>query len=725
MNRDNFDEDFRDSVQEKVKLIVEKYYKDIREKEIVNLSYDNCNLLSEAKIQFPELVAIINSKEQALKEHMKQCSQSFTEEAVGNLSNNDWKKLEESLLQITHSPNQEIRQKTFFQLQKLMEEQCDQICESTRDGQSFIGLEEDPIQSIDFFCRCKSLQVPEARNGIMKIIRLFYSKRKTCVSRINSLINKRKSAGQTKTPLHVNQEVEIVMRFLKLSKSLNNAKLSSRDFYQEALDLLSHVSHHLVKNTTVLKRNTEYIEAAKTTYSVASICIDQSAKDAHALTELAKLVDIIHSQVKEDKRLHLNKPTVNIWGEANNQVILLIDQIERLCSECLDECSRVDLFHERLSLNTAEREQEFVKLWFSSELLKKTHGMFLNETFKRGQEKIVKIMTEHKQKVENVLEEAKSKTDWEKCQTMLVHLKLLSRASETCIDTATTSKRTDEFRKLVRDRIKQLRCCSDDHQRVTHLIGLQSMADNLDGVQETVHLGVSCYLDELNERNNRAIPKLGVYLEGFSNPLTKRILQDYSVFTGYMRRLFNEKIASVRITEVLDSLQKCKTTRYSKDPYNVIEEAYRTFRNRFESAIERRLHEPKAALNNLSAQVRITAANASSDASSFTGRFEITADMHDCIPLILGDMFAMWTLHNISSQTHDDKELLQPHPAQVVVIFRLLGLKQTSVYLASHLIQVLTGQGKSVVLAMTAATLALFGAEVSVALFRVFKRKGP
>ncbi len=75
----------------------------------------------------------------------------------------------------------------------------------------------------------------------------------------------------------------------------------------------------------------------------------------------------------------------------------------------------------------------------------------------------------------------------------------------------------------------------------------------------------------------------------------------------------------------------------------------------------------------------------------------------------------MWTLLNATNyfDLHSDSEQFHfiPHPAQVVAIFRMLGLGYTSANtgLAKNLVQVGTGEGKSVTLAITAATLALFG----------------
>jgi hypothetical protein len=76
-------------------------------------------------------------------------------------------------------------------------------------------------------------------------------------------------------------------------------------------------------------------------------------------------------------------------------------------------------------------------------------------------------------------------------------------------------------------------------------------------------------------------------------------------------------------------------------------------------------------------------------------------------------------------------ELLQPHPAQIIGIFRLLGINQPSSdnadlaniladslkYLKNHLAQIPTGEGKSIVMAVVAMVLASVGYDVDCACY--------
>jgi hypothetical protein len=60
---------------------------------------------------------------------------------------------------------------------------------------------------------------------------------------------------------------------------------------------------------------------------------------------------------------------------------------------------------------------------------------------------------------------------------------------------------------------------------------------------------------------------------------------------------------------------------------------------------------------------------------------------------------------------------LKPHAAQVIAIFRMLGLGTYREELKNNLVQVGTGEGKSVILAIVAAVFALLGFEVYIACY--------
>ncbi|CAG9311001.1 unnamed protein product [Blepharisma stoltei] len=93
------------------------------------------------------------------------------------------------------------------------------------------------------------------------------------------------------------------------------------------------------------------------------------------------------------------------------------------------------------------------------------------------------------------------------------------------------------------------------------------------------------------------------------------------------------------------------------------------------------------------------------------------------IPKLLAYLATLWTLLNIKKTKPDlkeknDKEILSPHPVQVLSIFRMIGIGYSGqITFANNLIQILTGEGKSVTLGLASAILAILGFSVRCACY--------
>ena len=89
----------------------------------------------------------------------------------------------------------------------------------------------------------------------------------------------------------------------------------------------------------------------------------------------------------------------------------------------------------------------------------------------------------------------------------------------------------------------------------------------------------------------------------------------------------------------------------------------------------------------------------------------------------LGQIFALYAIIRSTSRNLSGKKRMQsikfrPHEVQVTTIFLLLGIiKDNEEKLASRMTEVGTGEGKSIVLAITAAYLVLVGFDVRIACY--------
>ena len=102
-------------------------------------------------------------------------------------------------------------------------------------------------------------------------------------------------------------------------------------------------------------------------------------------------------------------------------------------------------------------------------------------------------------------------------------------------------------------------------------------------------------------------------------------------------------------------------------------------------------------------------------------KFEMSPQIKRKIPKIVAYVFAIWTLQSVEHHFSEEgasstsNYLMTPHAAQVISIFRMLGLgneNHTDDALSNHMVQIKTGEGKSITLGVTSATLALLGADV-------------
>ena len=106
---------------------------------------------------------------------------------------------------------------------------------------------------------------------------------------------------------------------------------------------------------------------------------------------------------------------------------------------------------------------------------------------------------------------------------------------------------------------------------------------------------------------------------------------------------------------------------------------------------------------------------------SFCWNDGIKEALHEIIAYI----FAIWTIMNSHAFCEQDKKekdqnkefLFQPNPVQIISIARIFGCDSESKDIDNHLVQIGTGEGKSIILAVISCIMALFGCQVSCACY--------
>ncbi len=248
--------------------------------------------------------------------------------------------------------------------------------------------------------------------------------------------------------------------------------------------------------------------------------------------------------------------------------------------------------------------------------------------------------------------------------------------------------------------------------------------------------------------------------------IAKMLIAEHTAFRGYVLALRNEKTLRFKIDDVLDAnidrqgkvkgLQCRDYTASDPQFFNRenLREHYRLFDEEYWSLVEPGLINLQEALQKILVNAKMIA----------------EGNELDKLRRLIAHVFAYWTLSNAqyfseaavsgltASADSSKNYLMQPHVAQVVAIFRLFSIDQNTpagilstltqvagsvagnlmsaittafsqtqdqsghaqpveLNLSNHLIQVPTGEGKSVVLAVTATVLGLLGYDVNCACY--------
>ena len=183
------------------------------------------------------------------------------------------------------------------------------------------------------------------------------------------------------------------------------------------------------------------------------------------------------------------------------------------------------------------------------------------------------------------------------------------------------------------------------------------------------------------------------------------ILTMFPAFSNFNIEQFNAKAGGVTFESALETME-CRPTRPSNDNLSTIFGEY----NKVYSAEVNKIVIALKDYSGEALQKRI--ANLAKKMTPHVGELS-----RHCI--MFGQLFGLvasaWTYISCRrGQRHlqEKKSVLQPHNTQILGVCRLLGLDDAA--LGNHLIQINTGEGKSVALGFTAVLLSLLGFSVDV-----------
>ncbi|CAF1341009.1 unnamed protein product [Rotaria sp. Silwood1] len=212
--------------------------------------------------------------------------------------------------------------------------------------------------------------------------------------------------------------------------------------------------------------------------------------------------------------------------------------------------------------------------------------------------------------------------------------------------------------------------------------------------------------------DNMAFTKLGTLLNQDKTGIGQSIISEHKSFQGYSLSLFNEKTRRHDITYVLNNLEGDSIDR------KLLEKRYDEFNKFYKELVQQNL-KPNMKLDKLIENIKLIAGNIKQESDNI----DWDAGIRKKVPELAAYIFALWTLknaeHYFEAEGSDNRDnyLLQPHAAQVIAIFRMLGIGDKNEELKNNLVQIGTGEGKSITLGSMACILALLGFDVRCACY--------
>ncbi|CAF4857658.1 unnamed protein product, partial [Rotaria sp. Silwood1] len=285
--------------------------------------------------------------------------------------------------------------------------------------------------------------------------------------------------------------------------------------------------------------------------------------------------------------------------------------------------------------------------------------------------------------------------------------------------------------KVINLRKEIIESSSDAVKVCKMLIKMKFFAENLSMFDTNINTEIDETLKIYKEeKGNLGMTSLTLELE--KSDVGGRIINEHSCFSGEDCRIRREKMQKQDNLEYV--LNELTGDDISK---KVLRSRYETFKEKYDKLVSNNLNFFNQSINKepdvevLVVQIKHLVGTITHTSNSVTWR----RSFRDEIPDLLAHIFAVWTLQNTKHYNTmrgieaAQSYLLMPHVGQVIAIFRLLGIgyenykkiighkvpftRKISDDLINNLVQVGTGEGKSVVMAITACVFALTGVDVN------------
>jgi len=282
-------------------------------------------------------------------------------------------------------------------------------------------------------------------------------------------------------------------------------------------------------------------------------------------------------------------------------------------------------------------------------------------------------------------------------------------------------------------RIQTIKNTIDDKNRKANLIQIKTISGSID--VDDIRKKLNLEIDDILKQHKKTVGENGLKILGSEldkDSIGKTIIAEHKIFTGFSLSLFNQRIPKHDIDRVLENFRGDQINKKKlKQKYEAFLELNKKLttkhlRKDIESSVKELVQELKNLIKDCGNSGVWGAFKdwAKGEQNEQEKEINWTGNIKDSIQDFMAYIFALWTVMNATNffeldANDENKEsyLFIPHPAQILSIFRIFGCGDDNNSLQNNLVQIGTGEGKSVTLAVTSTIFALLGFDVSCACY--------
>ncbi|ETO05340.1 hypothetical protein RFI_32056, partial [Reticulomyxa filosa] len=404
--------------------------------------------------------------------------------------------------------------------------------------------------------------------------------------------------------------------------------------------------------------------------------------------------------------------TVKLWTYSD-----MVRDLNFHLNKMTQEITNDGMINDKTKTNDADRDRFFGHLKKKLDFIEQVSQLKIQVN---NTDMLLRCQMRFKSEMQDCVESIKEKLNWttHDYQQINIYYLCLSCMQKHGVFSDIVGSQISAVNTLVHNRIEQLKKGAMDNLNsvvlTPYLLAMKEMSIHILNFKDIINKDIDGILHTFKlQKSGANIAILAIELEKDLTGIGEMIVTEHLAFKGYLISLFNTKTKAIEIDHVLEKIKSAR----NQNAIDTLKKRYDEFDKEYNKLISKHLVEKEPNFTVLTSNAKKNCRRGKQNLDNITW----DATIRDSMSSLLAHIFALWTLQN-SQYYHDangvdDKEsyLLKPHAAQVIAIFCMLGIDEGKPGLINNFVQIGTGEGKSITLAVTACALALFGFDVGCA----------